>query len=560
MYRKEKSFYMIYTDDIEKAFKDNNIDKYVILNEKLASIYVSLDFDENKLNDIKEIQWWTISGEMSSLIEITDNIDRGESVDDVVGVSSIDNNPYLDLTGKSVLVAVIDSGIDYLNKDFIDENNQSKIAYLWDQQSDKKAPPKNINFGSEYTREDINKAIKEQDNTLSEDSLGIGTMISGIIAGQGNTNREYRGIAKDCELVVVKLRGYENIYNKGTIGYTESDFLAAITYVTDIAKKEQKPLIINITVGSKSDIRMEASILETYKILNESGIIAVSGAGNEGNTDIHYSNNIPIKDMYQDVLIQSGENENLSIVLSSTGPDKIGLQIISPSGDISKIIKYNPEDVIHQGRFNVEGTNYKIINRYPWLETGEQSLQVQLTDIKPGVWTIRLIPEFIIHGIYDLYLPNKNLISKETRFLDPISAGTVTKFALSRLGIVVGAYNNKINSLWIGSSKGSIRGNRLNPDLIAAGVDIISTYKDKTYNSATGTGISSSILAGSLALIMQYLIEESNLPKMSLFTDSLKAYLAIGAVKNETYIYPNVSQGYGVFNLGNTIIEIGRNL
>ena len=360
--------------------------------------------------------------------------------------------------------------------------------------------------------------------------------------------------------MVVKLRGYENIYNKGTIGYTESDFLAAITYVTDIAKKEQKPLIINITVGSKSDIRMEASILETYKILNESGIIVVGGAGNEGNTDIHYSNNIPIKDMYQDVLIQSGENENLSIVLSSTGPDKIGLQIISPSGDISKIIKYNPEDVIHQGRFNVEGTNYKIINRYPWLETGEQSLQVQLTDIKPGVWTIRLIPEFIIHGIYDLYLPNKNLISKETRFLDPISAGTVTKFALSRLGIVVGAYNNKINSLWIGSSKGSIRGNRLNPDLIAAGVDIISTYKDKTYNSATGTGISSSILAGSLALIMQYLIEESNLPKMSLFTDSLKAYLAIGAVKNETYIYPNVSQGYGVFNLGNTIIEIGRNL
>ncbi|MDO7203512.1 hypothetical protein Q5M85_03985 [Paraclostridium bifermentans] len=44
-------------------------------------------------------------------------------------------------------------------------------------------------FGSEYTREDINEAIKNKDSSLSTDTIGTGTIASGIIAGQGNINR-----------------------------------------------------------------------------------------------------------------------------------------------------------------------------------------------------------------------------------------------------------------------------------------------------------------------------------------------------------------------------------
>lgn len=560
MEKKEKSYYMLYRGDIESAFIENGIEKYILLNDILASIYVDLDFDESILDDIKEINWWSISGNMSSLIEITDDLENGETATDAAGTTYIENNPYVNVTGKGVLIAVIDSGVNYLHKDLIDEDNKSKVLYLWDQENDTGEPPEGLKFGSEYTNEDLNIAIEENDDTLSVDNIGTGTMVCGMLVGEGNIVSEYKGIALDARLVVVKLRGYEGVYYNGKISYTESDFLAAITYVTKIAEQENLPMIINMTVGTKSNIRIEASIIESYEALQQSGMVLVSGAGNEGNTDIHYSNIISIQNEYQDVIIQNGDNKNLDIILSGTGPDKIGIQIISPSGDVSQIVQYSPDDQIYTGRFYIEGTDYKIVYRYPWLESGEEALDIELLDIKPGVWTLRLIPEFIIHGTYDLYLPNKNLISKDTRFLDPTSIGTITEFALSRDVITIGTYNGKTNSLWIGSSKGGLTAHRVNPDMIAPGVDIISTYNDGLYNTATGTGVSSSIVSGALALIMEYLDEQSQLPKLSLFTDVLRTYLVQGAIRDEIYEYPNISQGYGVLDLRNTFREIARNL
>ena len=58
-----------------------------------------------------------------------------------------------------MLVAVIDTGIDYTNSEFIYEDNTSKILYLWDQ-SDESGESSQC-FGREYTNEDINRALKD---------------------------------------------------------------------------------------------------------------------------------------------------------------------------------------------------------------------------------------------------------------------------------------------------------------------------------------------------------------------------------------------------------------
>ncbi len=560
MKKSEKSFYLLYKGDIIRAFENNGIEKYIILNDKLASIYVPLNFNELILNNIKEVKWWSGSDAMSSLMEITNDLENGETASDAAGTIYVETNPYVNVSGEGILIAVIDSGVDYLHEDLMDENNNSKILYLWDQESNLKSPPEGMIFGSEFTREELNQAIKEKNDNLSKDNIGTGTMVCGMLVGEGNLIKEYKGIARDAELIVVKLRGYEGVYYPGKISYTVSDFLAAITYVLRIAKKENKPLIINLTVGTKSDIRVEVSILESYKEVQKSGVVLVSGAGNEGNTDIHYSNNILSVNEYEDVIIQNGENNNLDIILSGTGPDKIGIQIISPSGDVSQIIRYTPDDQTYTGKFYIENTSYRVVYRFPWLETAEQALEINLNDIKPGVWTLRLTPEFIIDGTFHVYLPNKNLISKDTRFLDPTSTGTITQLALSRKIITIGTYNGKTNSLWIGSSKGGLTGHRINPDIVAPGVDIISTYTDGGYNTATGTGVSSTIVCGALALIMEYLSDQSGLPKLSLFTDPLRTYLMLGATRDEIYEYPNLSQGYGILNLRDTFRQIARNL
>jgi len=72
--------------------------------------------------------------------------------------------------------------------------------------------------------------------------------------------------------------------------------------------------------------------------------------------------------------------------------------------------------------------------------------------------------------------------------------------------------------------------------------------------------VSSSIVSGMLALIMEYIKKQSNVPKLLLNPHSLKAYLKSGALRNELYEYPNESQGYGLVDFRRTIQIISDNL
>lgn len=554
----EKSYLIIYQGDIESDLKKAGIDKYMVLNNNLTVIYVPTSFREGDLNRIPSVAWWQISESMSSLIGITNNLGQGVSVSDAAGTDYIYKNPYINSTGKNILIAIIDSGIDYLHPDFI-KDNKTKIVSIWDQQSEKKKPPDELIFGSEFTREDINKAILEKDKTLSEDTIGTGTTAAGIAAGNGNLNSQYKGVAIDSELVVVKLREYKDTYKKGKINYQRSDFLAAIRYVLDVAKKENKHMIINLTIGLTSTSTVESNMLSTFNELSQPGTTVVSGAGNEGNTDIHYKGQIKNKEEVHDIIIQVGDQINLDITLVVNGPDKIGAMLISPSGEMSYTIMYSPEYYVYRGKFNLENTDYEMKLSYPWLETGNQELTINLYNVKPGIWTLRLFPEFIIEGYYHVYLPNKNIISSETRFSDPSSESTITMNAAYKNVITIGAYNDKTDSIWIGSSKGPVNLNLIKPDIVAPGVDIISTYINSSYNTSIGTGVSASMVSGVLAIILEYITSEPEFFEELFSIQALKTYLMLGATKKDIYTYPNMSQGYGILNLKNTIIEIANN-
>lgn len=559
----EKSYLIIYQSgrtELEDTLKSNGIDRYIILNSQLAAIYTKRDFDEDILNSIKIIGWWQRSSPMSSLIEITNNIENGETVSTAAGTEFVYSNPYISVTGKGVIIGIIDSGIDYLHPDFIDEDGNTKIISIWDQDSTHGDPPSECFFGTEFSREDINKAIIKNNGNLTSDNTGTGTMAAGICCGRGNLNSQYRGVAIDSELVVVKLREYRGRFKEGKINYQSSDFLSAIKYINDVATKEGKYIIINLTVAAAPSGEIEVSLLDSFNFLYEEGVILVAGAGNEGNTDIHYEGEIAAFDEPQDVIIQVGEQNNLEIYLIVDGPDKIGIQVISPSGEISNNIVYAPDNYPYYGKFNLENTEYEIQIVYPWFEYGSEKLFIDLYDIKPGIWTLRLKPEYIIDGFYDIYLPNKSLISNTTRFLDPTSSSTITSFANIENVITVGAYNDRTSSMWIGSSRGSMRTSFIKPDIVAPGVDIISTYINQSYNTGTGTGISSSVVSGVLALLMDFISQQGLYPRKTMYTPTLKTYLMLGARREPIYIYPNTYQGYGILDLANTMKQISETL
>ena len=125
------------------------------------------------------------------------------------------------LTGNGVLVAIIDSGIDYTHADFRNEDGNTRIRFLWDQSADIGSflygrVPAGYGRGIEYASEDIDAILNDSEissqnviYSVSDARIKHGTAVAGVAAGNGraSVSRRYRGVASESELIVVKLAG-----------------------------------------------------------------------------------------------------------------------------------------------------------------------------------------------------------------------------------------------------------------------------------------------------------------------------------------------------------------
>ncbi|WP_072725101.1 S8 family serine peptidase [Tepidibacter thalassicus] len=527
-----KEYIVEYQGDVEVDLGELGIDKIQVLDDRYAIIYVSDDFNEQMLLETGNIVALREPAKMVPLIDT--------SVEEI-GAKFFHNHPYIPQTGRGVLVALIDSGIDYSHPDFIFEDDTSKIVSLWDQTLEGN-PPKGFIFGREYTREEINKAIQTGEKLETEDETGHGTKVAGIIGGRGRVDTKYVGVAPDSEFVVVKLKDYGGYYNG-------SDLMLGIKYAYEKAREFKMPLVINISLGTNEGSHDGKTMLESYiyEITRNRGVVAVAGAGNEGDTKTHYSGKFSSSGEIQEVEFKVGENQkNLEVYIWGRKPDRISIGLVSPTGDaIDKIpAKLSETELV---KFTMEGVETNVTYKFPDELTGDEFVCISFEDIKPGNWIIRLYGDYIVDGRYDIYLPNKVLLAKGTEFLKADPYGTIVTPATAEALITVGAYNHKDNSLYRASSRGPTRDDRIKPDLVAPGVNITTTVPGGGYGSLTGTSASAAHTSGAIALLLQWGIVEGNDPR--LYTQKVKTYLIRGTNMREGDEYPNISWGYGMLNL-----------
>ena len=220
-----------------------------ILDGNFAIITLSLN-ELNMLFNIPEIIYVelpkTLSYELSS---------SGYSV----CLTRAQNDPYF-LTGKGTAIGIIDSGVDYTHPDFRNNDNTSRILYIWDQSVEGNAPA-GFRSGTEYTKEEIDIALLSNDpfSVLNfRDDIGHGTAVTGIAAGNGRSSmgREM-GIAPEASLIIVKLgkRGF------GAFPRT-TEVMRAIKYVVDKARSLNLPLSINLSFGTNNGSHDGNSLFE----------------------------------------------------------------------------------------------------------------------------------------------------------------------------------------------------------------------------------------------------------------------------------------------------------
>ena len=174
------------------------------------------------------------------------------------------------------------------------------------------------------------------------------------------------------------------------------------------------------------------------------------------------------------------------------------------------------------------------------------------TYIDSGIWQIVLMPERIVEGNYDLWLPAGSVTGPATGFLNSTPETTLTIPSTARKVITVGAYNPSYQSYADFSGRGYTRLGQVKPDLAAPGTDIITVSAGGGYESVTGTSFAAPFVTGTAALLMEWGIIRNQDP--FLYGEKVKARLLRGARQLPGFTqWPNPELGYGVLCGGDSI-------
>uniref|UniRef100_UPI00405679CB S8 family peptidase n=1 Tax=Agathobacter sp. TaxID=2021311 RepID=UPI00405679CB len=465
------------------------------------------------------------------------------------------------LTGRGVLVGIIDSGIDYSHPDFLNPNGTTRILALWDQTIPPEtvsgaASPEGYPLGTLFGEAVINQALQAatpQERLAicpSQDISGHGTHVCGICAGNGRaSDGRYRGVAPEADLLVVKLGiPGENSFPSTSLLMMAVDFCVRESIARNV------PLALNLSFGNTYGSHSGSSLLETY--LDSAATLGKSlfviGSGNEGASAGHIGGTLEenrtqsiqftVSDFTPSLNIQLWKNYWDEFTVTLTSPTNAAITLPSTSG---------------AWRFSLGETELYSFNGEPTPYSPFQEIYMDLLPadsyITTGVWTIQLIPQNIRNGIWDMWLPSSAIRSEATGFLLPTPETTLTIPSTSARSISVGAYDHALNAPAIFSGRGFTWNNQfIKPELVAPGVNITSCAPGGGYETRSGTSMATPFVTGSSALLMQWGILEGN--DSYLYGEKLKAYLIRGTRPLPGFSkYPNPQAGWGALCVSDSI-------
>ena len=503
------------------------------------------------------------------------------------------------LRGQGVLVAVIDSGIAWRNRDFRNADGTSRILYLWDQtlQAERVweriaerelipeerrqdyVPPVGFLTGVEFDKARIDEALSvstEIDGNLlvpSVDTSGHGTAVAGIAAGNGfSSDGTNAGVAPESDLIIVKLgTPRADSFPRTT------ELMRALTYIVRKSLELQRPLAVNLSFGNTYGAHNGTSLLERF-IDNVSEIgrsVICVGSGNEGASGGHTGGSVGVTSNGASgrtggipdgtsgsaassaiiELVVGNYETGLNVQLWKDYSDRYRVYLRSPVGEEFSV----DTDKTGKQTYTLEQTRILLYNGEPAPYITSQEIYFDFLPlgngsyVNNGVWTFILEPVKTVTGNYTFYLPSETVRSEQTRFVRPTPDVTLTIPSTASKVITVGAYQTVLEAYADFSGRGYLYQDRLGsrtegafikPDLAAPGVGILAPTREGTYAAVSGTSFATPFVTGAAALLMQWGIINGNDPY--LYGEKVKAYLRKGAqpIRGER-VYPNERVGYG---------------
>ena len=441
--------------------------------------------------------------------------------------------------GDGVIIAIVDSGIDWDHLDFRDPANplKSRILRIWDQTlipEGAERSPVGYSLGVEYTKEQIEDEI---DGTPAgfvreKDTDGHGTHVAGTAVGNGAAfNSKYSGLAPNADIVVVKA-------GNGT--FSTTNLISSLDYLKNLANTLGKPIVVNMSLGSQDGAHDGTDPLEVA-IDNftdsAAGHIVVVASGNDNGDNIH--NQIVLaptlettiqvqvptasastkRDVFQHTMYA---NDAGTVTVVVTAPDGTQATSLAASGT-----------VIMNGNARVYISN----SIDPG--SGDRKVEVYLTRVSTtfdvsGTWSIALKNTSLNTLTIDGWLDYKGDDYASTALIGGDSNYLVTIPGNATKAITVGSFMGRLD--WTSSSGsgysynnglqddistfsgiGPRRDNVIKPDITANGQAVISCLSSDSnlsntspsmvvnglYKVEQGTSMATPAVAGCIALLLQ---------------------------------------------------------
>lgn len=425
------------------------------------------------------------------------------------GVLRIRRQPNYDLYGQGILIGLVDTGIDFTHEAFINADRTTRIASLWDQTIPEGRGPENLPYGRIFNRDELNEAL-QQENPMSvvpsQDENGHGTFLAGVAAGNENRQEAFSGVAPLSELVIVKCkeakRSYRDYYGipEDVPAYQENDIMAGVSFILQVAQREQKPVAICIGMGTNMGSHNGDSALPVFmeRYAAVQGVVMVTSAGNEGNTRHHH--HITSSEDTINIDVEKNMDGFMSQLWWRT-PGNLTLDIISPGGDTLTGLRA-VSGVRQRKVFVPENTTVEVYFGIAQEQTRSQVVVLRFLSPKAGIWKVRT---YFTGGTpdYHMWLPINQFLSSEVFFLQPDPDTTVCEPANGGNLITVSAYDVREGSLYLQASRGFTPMQDVKPEVTAPGVNVTGTYPRGRYGTMTGTSVAASMVTGICALFMQ---------------------------------------------------------
>ncbi|HEX4945480.1 MAG TPA: S8 family serine peptidase [Blastocatellia bacterium] len=400
------------------------------------------------------------------------------------------------VTGRGVIVGLIDSGIDWRHGDFRQADGKTRIKTLWDMSDGARTGPNGV--GRVYTEAELNSALQNNGSVNERDFNGHGTHVAGTAAGNGlGTGNSmpagtFAGIAPEADLIVVKATRSTN----AQATFADDDLIAALSFINDRATSLQQPFVINLSLGGHYSAHDGSDPLEQAidnLLATGKGKQVVIAAGNEGEDNIHAGG--MLAEGSEVVLPFTVTSKADGMIAIYQGTDTVRAKIIKPNGTVVGpvslfgLITSDPEVELE----NAPGESV----------TDPKAVLVTFKRKLAGQWKLVLSGTKINNGRYDVWTQDAGETQLDASVRDGLCS--VASPATARRAISVGNFVTKTEyvdvngtpririqqgpsgQLAVSSSLGPSRDGRLTPLLAAPGSYLASTRSaDYTIDSFTG--------------------------------------------------------------------------